>query len=179
MPWYKKSGWCDGDLVILKNIELFHEILDQLITQMDSLMGVLQEERIATIESDISRLAETLKKKTATLNNIRVLQKEQACQSRILFGPKIQSLTLETFFSQLPVADAQALRDKMSCVRSLVQAIQEVNDIQRRFVEHSLQDIHNRLQILSQGRGVPLELYGSKGLIQNQVVSSMLVQQIV
>ena len=138
---------------------LLNQLLSLLEGETDlyrSLLSVLQDEKKAVVDSEVSRLNETSKEKENLLLKIRILEEQRLRTLETLSEPlgyPPRDLTL-TKLSQI-VADpfSSGFKDCYSKLSSLTQSIQEINQSNRGLLIHSVELIKGSLTLLNNLKG--------------------------
>lgn len=128
-------------------------ILKDLIVVLDELMCLMKEEHECVITYNISKIYELNKKKNDLLLKIKVLESaKDISMQKIARALGIQGQVSSKFIiERIPDKQrAEDLSQKISCLVSLAQAVQEFNDIQREYIQLSLNTIHAEMMILGQ-----------------------------
>lgn len=136
-----------------KNLE---KVFEELITVLDGLSESLKVEREAIVEFDLKKINSVFKQKTAQINKAQSLQHiQKEALSKLAKSLDIRGVpTFKAVFDKLPDKKyAQHLQDRFSCVKSLAQAVQELNETQRQYLAYSIHQIQSSLQITSALKG--------------------------
>ncbi len=116
-------------------------------------MSLVKEEREAIVDFNLQTITQTSRRKNNLLLKLRALESAKVvCTQKIASSlglkgsPRISEIIRHIDDPEM----AQALESKISCVKSLAQAAQEVNEIQRLYVLSSLNGVQSSLAILGQ-----------------------------
>ncbi len=151
--------------------EPFELCLRQLQTLLEDMVEALQREREAIIEFDLEKIKKTYRQKHEKLLQIERLDLERQEMFDVLrqaAGLSRRAAMEEVLSAALPQESADGIRDRLSCIRSIAQAIQELNDEQRKYVIHSMETIQAPLKMMDslQGGG-KFQGYSEKGLMES------------
>ncbi|QQR81092.1 MAG: flagellar export chaperone FlgN [Deltaproteobacteria bacterium] len=140
-------------------LEDLKKVLSLLTADLQGLITCLQDEKEAVIQYDLKKLKNTYQSKYRQLQKIDETEKSRKEITRQLTleaGLALQ-LTVEELLSRAYPGEyselKEEIRDQMSCVRSLSQAAQEFNELQRQFLMYSLQDVQSSLYLLESLQG--------------------------
>jgi len=164
--------------MLSQNLKKFDSVLQELISTLDALAESLRAEREAIIEYNLKKLTEVYKSKSDQLSKIQSLN-----QSR---QTVLQALGNELGFPGAPTTDwlirhipdpteAERMRQRVSCLKSLAQAIQEFNETQKQYIVHSLNSVEASLNLLDslQGRNRQSICYNKEGMTGNSIVQNI------
>jgi hypothetical protein len=150
--------------------------LEGLTKELDLLVELLREEREAIVEYDLKKITAIYKRKNDSLNKIQNIERNKDTATELLathFGFKgrpssnwiVEKITDPTI--------AERIKSRLSCLKSLAQAVQEFNESQRQYVARSLQDVRTSLSLLGQLRGKNTESYTRDGVIDNEKTTTI------
>jgi flagellar biosynthesis/type III secretory pathway chaperone len=113
------------------------KILDDQISGYRTLLELLQKERYLLIDFDVKGIEELYKEKDVLILKLRLLEEERIRRMKD-FGSS--ELTLKTLAEQTGNSKFLDMRSKL---KSLVQAIEELNGFNRILIDRSLSYIKN------------------------------------
>lgn len=126
-------------------------ILQDLISVLDELLCLMKEEREAIFDFNLEQITQTSRKKNDLLLRVKILDSAKSASYNKLalsLGYKNKP-SIEFILSQLPDQEmANKLRHRLSCLKSLAQATQEYNELQRQHIVSSLSSIQSSLVVL-------------------------------
>lgn len=139
---------------------------------LELLLHNLQQEREAIVTFDLERITALQKAKHELLLQIEVLEtSRRGIMQRLatMFGVTGYP-TAAFIIERIPDrALAERVDQQLSCLRSMAQAVQELNDSQRHFVTHSLNEVQASLGLLEALRGQgQYACYGSNGQVNDR-----------
>ncbi len=145
--------------------------LDALMESLNALVEDLRLEREAIIEFNLKRIQEAYQHKHKTLLRIKSLENiRQAMIQKIKEELlEVESAPIESVLNRITNAEqAERIRDRFSCIRSMAQAAQEFNENQRQYLVRSLRSVQSSLSLLEsiQGRS-HLHCYNDQGYMQS------------
>ncbi len=156
--------------------QVIESLLDNLMVGLQELIECLQQEREAIIEWNLKRINTVEQKKHALLSRVANLEKSRKSATVDLakaLGQPANARLGELIDLCSDKALAQTLQHRLSCVRSMAQAAQEFNEVQRQYLVHSLENVQASLHLLDslQGNG-QFNAYNRQGVREGQSQSS-------
>lgn len=158
--------------------ELYREFEAILVEESDVLEGLmanLQKEREAIVSYDMEMIASVYKSKHEQLLQVQVLEASRRSVMQQI-GQQLGFNGYPTASYLVERAPEKALADRieqqLSCLRSLAQAVQELNDLQRDYVAHSLDTVQASLTLIDAVRGQGTKTYGENGLLQDRSIQT-------
>lgn len=131
-------------------------VLTELIEGLDGLIGSLKNEREAIIDYDLVRITDVTKEKQAALLRIQLLETTRQGIVKKLgqaLGYTGQP-SLDFLLQRVDDAStADRIRQRLSCVKSLAQAAAEFNELQRKYIDHSVGAIQSQLTLMDKLQG--------------------------
>lgn len=146
-------------------ITTWEELLAEQVGTLEQLTEVLQDEREAIITFDLLQITAVTRRKETLLNQIQAFESSRrAVTVRLGVALALPGMPgNHALVSALPdSAAAQRIRHQLSCVKSLAQAVMELNESQRRFVAHSLVDVEQSLALIHSLQGATAGAYYNK-----------------
>ncbi len=149
-----------------------------LTSDLQGLISCLQDEKEAVIRYDVKKLKETYQSKYKQLQKIDRTEKYRkeitdriTCELGLALQTTVEDLLSCAYPGQYEDLKDE-IRDQMSCVRSLSQAAQEFNELQRQFLMYSLQDVQSSLYLLQALQGKEkFQGYNQQGEIEGASVA--------
>lgn len=143
--------------MLVSLIQNLDQVLGQLIQQLNILVECLKKEREVIIDYNLNEIIKVTQEKQQCLLAIQAIERERAeivAQISQELGLKA-TLKMEKLLDYFPSEYIEVIKDRLSCVKSLAQAVQEFNESQRQYLEHSLKQVQQSLDLIQnlQGRG--------------------------
>jgi flagellar biosynthesis/type III secretory pathway chaperone len=129
----------------------FVDLVEDEIGLCRSLLSVLQKEKQAVVGSELTALNETSKAKENLLLKIRILEEERLRMLEKLadsLGYPTQDLTLSKLPQLVEEPHSTRLMECYSNLSALTQSIQDVNNINKALLKHSLELVRGSLTFL-------------------------------
>ena len=142
-------------------LDAFEAILVEELEVLDQLIGCLQKEREAIIGFDLKAITAAYKSKHQKIAHLETIETSRRDVLRNIGS-------LETSLSALEKKNAagalqvQRIRHQLSCLRSISQAAQEFNQIQRHYISHTLANVQTSLNLMEHIQG-NLPCYNERG----------------
>lgn len=144
-------------------LEDLRNVLSSLTSDLQGLITCLQDEKEAVVSYDLKKIKESYQQKLRQTQRIdhtehkrkvvvEKLMAQAGLSSSMTPRISIDELLTKSFPGNHSILKEE-IRDQLSCVRSLSQAAQEFNELQRQFLMYSLQDIHSSLYLLESLQG--------------------------
>lgn len=140
-------------------LEDLRNVLSVLTSDLQDLITCLQDEKEAVVSYDLKKIKESYQQKLRQTQRIDHTEHKRRLIVENLkrHAGVSHTLSLDELLSQVYPGSygilKEEIRDQLSCVRSLSQAAQEFNELQRQFLMYSLQDIHSSLYLLESLQG--------------------------
>lgn len=150
------------------NMRELDNVLGQMTQNLETLVDCMKIEREAIVEFNLLKLNETLRQKEALVTAIRTLEKaKEDIHSRLVTEAGLKAgATLETLLVKLSDPDtAGHIRHRVSCVRSLAQAAQEFNEMERHLIACSLNHVQESLLLIDRLSGRAGQGYDRNGVM--------------
>lgn len=156
----------------MEHIATLENILEDTKCTLDHLTQDLRDEREAIIELNLEKLTHTYQLKQRKLIHLQSLDRERINLVREI-GNELGKPGLSKIEPILGLMkdthQADRLREQISCIRSLSQAITEFNDIQREYLTFSLHTIRNTLSVMDKCRGeINSPSYNNEGKMNSE-----------
>ncbi len=132
-------------------------IIAEEVEVMGGVIEALKKEREGIVAFHLKTITESAKSKQEHLMRIATLE---AARNEIL---KKMQRPLKEELDHTARPQAERVRHRLSCLKSLAQAAQEFNEIQKNYIAHSLSDVQTSLTLLDSLQGGRSLLYDQKG----------------
>ncbi len=126
-----------------------HVILDEIISQYQELMRILQEEKRLIINGDVEDLVCCLAKKEEVVRGLQALE-ERRQEEIALMSPQDPNISLQALIHRVPPENQGPLRSSQAHLDALSASIQDINQMNGILVERVLQQITSLLGLLKQ-----------------------------
>ncbi len=156
--------------MIEEKICKFEGILEELKGAMEEFVESLRQEREAIIDFDLEKITSSYKVKHEHLLRVEAIESlRQQILKEMSAGLGYRgSQVVEAVLGYVSSpARVEKIRTNLSCIRSMAQAAQELNETQRRYIVHSLDTVQTSLMLLDslQGKG-RYQCYDRQGGVQ-------------
>lgn len=150
-------------------LQEWDSILDEEVEVLSQLIDLYKQEREAIIGMDLEGLTVVTKQKHEQILRTQVLETSRRGMTERL-GRLLHiahDVTSERILQAItPNAATTQIRHRLSCLRSMAQAVLELNQGQRRYIAHSLSGVEASLELLTTLSGG--QRYTAAGVMDNQ-----------
>jgi len=132
-------------------LEKLLDLLEEEVGLCQGLLGALQREKRAVVDSKLTQLNETSKEKENLILKIRIMEEQRRRMLEKLaesLGLPVESLTLKKISRMVEELHSNRLMACHSKLWALIQSIQEVNQSNRSLLMHSIQLVKGSLSLL-------------------------------
>ncbi|GEM_PF-5863963 len=151
----------------------FEAIVVEELEVLERLLNCLQSEREAMVAFDLQLITNSQKLKQELLLQIQVLEaSRRGTMEKIGTGLGYRGCpTVQYIVDHLSdAAQAARLAHSLSCLRSMAQAVQELNEDHRHYIAHSLTTVQQSLALLDMMQGQVTQVgYTKQGTMQREV----------
>lgn len=162
-------------MIIDEGLDRLAEVIDKLSLSLNQLMEVLKNEREAVVMYDWQQVQKIGQVKNQQVHDIKLLEKQK---DDVFLGLRrkyglVDYTSIFEFIKQIKASHSQqkVWKDKLSKIRSLSQAIAEMNESERVLIQHSLKEIENRIRLIdSQNLTTTFQsqVYNKKGVFSGE-----------
>ncbi len=160
------------DRAVQQSLSEYEAVLVEVLEAISALLECMKAEREAMVFLDTARLMDTYKEKHSILVRLDTLEKSRSELTGILAQHLrlVKGAGTREIMQHLETSEqTKRIGHCLSCIKSIAQAVQELNAGQRKFAAYSLSDIETSMTLIDKlQKSVRNPCYDEKGSVQER-----------